>query len=159
LENKQVTPKTINAADLAKILDLSEVSIHELVKKNIIPKEGRGKFIPHKCIVYYIRHLREQAAGRGGTDLTDERSRLARAQAERVEMENEVTRGNLISIEDVRKENEYTDMAIRNKLLGISKKLAPHLFLIDNLAETEKIIDDNIYEILLELSRLGNNEC
>lgn len=46
----------------------------------------------------YIEHLRETAAGRlgtGGLDLVNERARLARAQAERVEMQNAVSRGEL----------------------------------------------------------------
>lgn len=53
--------------------------------------------------VAYIRHLREQAAGRS-IDLSTERARLAKEQADRVAMQNAVTRGELapaILIEEV----------------------------------------------------------
>lgn len=45
--------------------------------------------------IAYIRHLREMAAGRAATgdlDLATERAGLARAQRERIEMQNAVTR-------------------------------------------------------------------
>jgi len=146
--------KTINASDLAKILDISEVSVHELVKKNIIQKEGRGQFIPHKCIVYYIRHLREQAAGRGGTELTDERARLAKAQAERVEMENEVTKGNLIKIEDAQKEISSAVIACRARILSIPTTIAPFVITCETVAEVKSVIENACYEALNELSTL-----
>lgn len=48
--------------------------------------------------IAYIRHLREMAAGRAATgdlDLATERAGLARAQRERIEMQNAVTRAEL----------------------------------------------------------------
>jgi phage terminase Nu1 subunit (DNA packaging protein) len=51
--------------------------------------------------VAYIRRLREQAAGRaavGDLDLAGERAALAKAQRERIEMQNAVTRGELAPV-------------------------------------------------------------
>lgn len=51
--------------------------------------------------VAYIRRLREQAAGRatnGELDLATERAGLAKAQRERIEMQNAVTRGELAAV-------------------------------------------------------------
>lgn len=52
--------------------------------------------------VRYIRRLREQAAGRaaaGDLDLAGERARLAKEQADRVAMQNAVTRGELAPVQ------------------------------------------------------------
>ena len=51
--------------------------------------------------IAYIRALREQAAGRaaeGGLDLATERARLAREQADKIAMQNAVTRGELAPV-------------------------------------------------------------
>lgn len=51
--------------------------------------------------ITYIRALREQAAGRaaeGGLDLATERARLAREQADKIAMQNAVTRGELAPV-------------------------------------------------------------
>ena len=51
--------------------------------------------------IAYIRHLREMAetrAASGGLDLAEERAALAKAQRERIEMQNEVTRRELAPV-------------------------------------------------------------
>lgn len=56
-------------------------------------------------LLAYCKRLREQAAGRysaSDLDLTEERARLARAQSERIEMENAVKRGELAPIDTLR---------------------------------------------------------
>ena len=56
-------------------------------------------------LLAYCKRLREMAAGRysaGELDLTEERARLARAQSERIEMENAVKRGELAPIDTLR---------------------------------------------------------
>ena len=52
-------------------------------------------------LIDYCRNLREQAAGRatnGDLDLATERAALARAQREKIEMQNDVTRGELAPV-------------------------------------------------------------
>lgn len=56
-------------------------------------------------------------------DLTEERARLAAAQADRTELELETARGNLIPAEDVLAAWEPIVGAIRAKVLGIPSKL------------------------------------
>lgn len=43
-------------------------------------------------LLAYCDHLREQAAGRSGTELANQRALLAAAQRERIEMQNAITR-------------------------------------------------------------------
>lgn len=80
--------------EVAAHIDLSERSVREWEIKLSLPTE----YTLAEFRIAYIRSLREEAAGRataGGVDLATERARLAAAQAEKVEMQNAVTRGEL----------------------------------------------------------------
>jgi terminase small subunit / prophage DNA-packing protein len=84
--------------EIAERLDMSDRALRELLEKLNLDHKVAGL---QQITVAYIRHLREQAAGRGsesGVSLVDERARLARAQAERVEMENAVTKKELAPV-------------------------------------------------------------
>lgn len=79
-------------------LDLSDRSIRELeVALNL-----KGiDYTLSQIRIAYIRKLREEAAGRaaaGDLDLATERARLARAQSEKVEMQNAERRGELAPV-------------------------------------------------------------
>jgi phage terminase Nu1 subunit (DNA packaging protein) len=82
-------------AEIADHLDVSDRRVRELAvewgidSKSISLAEWR---------VRYIRHLREQAAGRateGDLDLATERARLAKEQADKIGMQNAITRREL----------------------------------------------------------------
>lgn len=87
-------------AEIAAHLDISDRTVREL-----LAKWG----LDHKSMTLaefrlaYIRHLREQAAGRasadGELDLVQERAKLARKQAERLDITNAVLLGTYAPIE------------------------------------------------------------
>lgn len=84
-------------------------------------------------LMAYCKRLREKAAGRysaGDLDLTEERARLARAQSERIEMENAVKRGELAPIDTLRDALVPVVAQIAATLESVPVKLkreAPHL--------------------------------
>jgi len=86
---------TATQASIGIHLDLDQSSVSRLCKDlNLDHKTASLAEIR----IAYIRHLREQAAGRlasGDLDLATERAGLAKAQRERVEMANAVTRREL----------------------------------------------------------------
>jgi len=90
--------------DIAEHLDLSQPAVSGLMDRLGI--DWKTSTID-EIRVAYIRHLREQAAGRaasGDLDLATERARLAKEQADKVAMQNAVTRGDLapvVMIEEV----------------------------------------------------------
>lgn len=83
--------------------------------------------------VAYIRRLREQAAGRaavGDLDLAGERAALARAQRERIEMQNSVTRGELapvVLIEEVLTKAASKTAGILDAIPGMIRRRVPVL--------------------------------
>jgi terminase small subunit / prophage DNA-packing protein len=70
---------------------MSQPALFEMLSKLKLPADPPLDTVR----VAYIRRLREQAAGRyseGPLDLVNERARLAKEQADRLEMQNAVTR-------------------------------------------------------------------
>lgn len=95
IDEKEAHPKQ---ADTAIHLDLSDRSIREWeTKLGFVAK----KYSLSEFRISYIRALREEAAGRataGDSCLATERARLARAQAEKIEMQNAVSRKELAPV-------------------------------------------------------------
>lgn len=92
----------LTLAKVAKHLDLGVSSVsHWFAKQGL---DWRSMTID-QVRVAYIRSLREQAAGRsnvdGDLDLVTERAALAKAQRERVELQNAVTRQELAPVSTV----------------------------------------------------------
>lgn len=88
----------VTQESIAKHLDLSDRSVREFLT---------GANMDHRIAtldeirVTYIRHLREMAAGRaasGDLDLAGERARLAKEQADKIAMQNEVSRRELAPV-------------------------------------------------------------
>ena len=82
-------------AEIAAHLDMSERNLRDVLRALDLDH----KEVPLSAIrTAYIRRLREEAAGRGGEatfELSAERARLAREQADKIAMQNAVTRGEL----------------------------------------------------------------
>lgn len=85
--------------DIAEHLDMSQQAVSTLLEHlGIDLKTAELSDVR----VAYIRRLREAAAGRGGEgavgELAAERARLAREQADKIAMQNAVTRGELAPV-------------------------------------------------------------
>ena len=81
-------------ACIAEIIGISQQAVSEIERRGVC---DRGMTLLQWWRTY-TNHLREQAAGRlasGDLDLATERAALARAQRERIEMQNAVTRREL----------------------------------------------------------------
>ena len=94
----------MNQQDIAEHLDLSQGAVSQWMDRLGLDWRTTSLDVIR---VEYIREIREQAAGRsasGDLDLATERAGLAKAQRERIEMQNAVTRRELapvILIEEV----------------------------------------------------------
>lgn len=131
IEKRELSPKQ---AEIADHLDLSERAVRDLL-------DDLG--INHKLStlteirVAYIRHLREVAAGRmaaGDLDLAAERAALARAQRERIEMQNAVSRKELapvVAIEQVLAQAGSKVAAVLDTIPGMIRRRVPGLSAAD----------------------------
>lgn len=115
---------------IAKHLDLDQSSISRLLSELAIDWKAASM---NEIRVAYIRRLREQAAGRaaiGDLDLAGERAALAKAQRERIEMQNSVTRGELapvVLIEEVLTKTASKTAGILDAIPGMIRRRVPLL--------------------------------
>lgn len=88
----------MNQQDIADHLDLSQGAVSQWMDRLGIDYRTASL---DEIRIAYIRELREQAAGRaaaGDLDLATERAGLAKAQREKIEMQNAVTRRELAPV-------------------------------------------------------------
>lgn len=81
----------------AGLVGISQPAVADLLKRNVLTKGMSGR----AWLQLYCGHLREVAAGRlaaGDLDLATERARYAKAQADKVELQNAVTRRELAPV-------------------------------------------------------------
>ncbi|MDP3961294.1 MAG: hypothetical protein Q8Q26_14760 [Pseudorhodobacter sp.] len=100
-------PAIMGEAELSSFLGLSSSRIRTLAADGVFVRSGRGRFDVAVSIRRYVARLQDGAAraGRpseGGEDLKAEKLRLTAAQREAQELKNAVTRGDLVSAEDVK---------------------------------------------------------
>jgi phage terminase Nu1 subunit (DNA packaging protein) len=98
-------------------------------------KAGRNLFKLDESIRNYCGHLRDLAHGHKTTDAAPtERTRLAAAQADAIELKNARARGTLVDSEAVAREWEGICRTLRVGMLRVPKRAAarlPHLTLQD----------------------------
>lgn len=83
--------------EFGALIGVSRQAVGDLATRGIIDMNQTAQEMLHS----YCSHLREIAAGRmaaGELNLADERARLAKEQADRVAMQNAVTREELVSV-------------------------------------------------------------
>lgn len=145
----------VGTTELAEHLGVAVSTVESLAKRRILRRLGRGRWDQDRNRLDYIAHLREQAAGRigsGGANLAEERARLARAQAEKVELDLREKRGELVSTREVEQEYFALLREHRNALLSIPGRVAADAHSASSLQACERILRDAIHETLERLT-------
>lgn len=144
----------IGGKDLCELLGLSSGMLTQLKKRGIAVHLGHDAYDLEETVRNYVTHLRGIASGRGGEaetlTLTGERARLARAQAEAVEMKNAVQRGDLVAAADV--ERAWGDVLrqVRARILAVPSRVRASL----SLAPADVALIDR--ELRAALTELGH---
>lgn len=111
------------------VIGVGQSAVSEMVARGILRAGGTGA----EWILDYCTHMREVAAGRvgnGDLDLVTERAGLAKAQRERIEMQNAVTRRELapvILIEEVLAKAGAKVAGILDAIPGMIRRRVPAL--------------------------------
>ena len=106
-------------------------------------------------VFYYLPDVIAWYVGRSTPqtlDLTAERARLAKEQADKTALENQEKRGRLVDIQPVRElwVRHISDAKMR--LLSIPKKIAAPLANCKTVLQAEAVVEAAIYAALQELS-------
>jgi phage terminase Nu1 subunit (DNA packaging protein) len=145
-----VYPATI----IAKLFNLTERHVQRLAKDGIIPKAARGKYELVGCVQGYVRYLQERAMGGdiNSTDFGTENIRVKKLTADKLQLEVDVMKNNLIPRELVEEEISNLILSARGKLLGLPSRLAKVAIAAESLREIEETARQIVYESLEELS-------
>jgi len=142
--------------EVAEHLDCSAEWVSRLKSQNILPSAPGKSMNIDQCRIAYINYLRTKARMTSNTDdgtITEHKTRLTSAQADKAEMEVQVLSSSLIKADDVR--STWTEFVsnVRAKLLNLPSKLAHQVIGLDHYAEAEELLTNEIYETLNELSK------
>jgi phage terminase Nu1 subunit (DNA packaging protein) len=148
--------------EVADHLGVSQPVVAKLVAAGVFQPTGRGGLDLDACRKAYLGRLREEAAGRaahGGADgdpeeldLVAERARLAKAQADRIEMENHQTRGLVIPVEVASRMLGETLAKVRTRILAIPSECALQCASARTAPQAEAVIRRAVIDALTELS-------
>lgn len=132
-------PETVHESELAALLGISRARITQLIRDGILKRSGRARFNLHEAVQAYTGQLRSVAsrvgyAGGKGTPanaaLNEEKLRLAKQQADKIELQNAAARGELVKALDVERAWAGVLRDVRAALLGVPSRCGatlPHL--------------------------------
>lgn len=143
----------IGGKDLCQLLDLSSGALSELKSKGIAIHLSHDGYDLERTVRGYVTHLRSIAAGWGTGDqaaqLTTERARLAKEQADAQAIKNAKLRGDLVEASTV--ERAWSDILrqVRARILSVPPRLRQVLELDAHGAE---LVDRELRDALTDLA-------
>jgi phage terminase Nu1 subunit (DNA packaging protein) len=142
----------VSAEDLAAWLGVSTRVVRDLAQRGIITKAGKGNYPLRDGIKAYCTHIREQGAGRAGSNtLTAERLRAVREQADKLALQNAATRGEMLSARTVESTWATTLHGVRAAMLAIPSRIQTRLSSLT--AQDVAVIDREIRDALTEAAQ------
>jgi len=120
---------SVKQETFGEMVGITQQTVSNLMTRGILEEGGTvGEWLKSYC-----SNLREMAAGRassGGLDLATERARLAKEQADKVEMQNAITRGELapmVLFEQVLTSTASKVAGIFDAIPGMVRRRVPQL--------------------------------
>lgn len=144
-----------NVDKVAQLLNLSVPQIYNLVNGGTLPKSVDGTWDLAVCANSYIKYLQ----GRSGTEKENyntERTRLTKAQADKVELEIGILRADVIPSGVVRDVVSAALSAMRARLIGVPTRLAAVCAGLDRIS-IESESRALVHEALMELSDVDSD--
>jgi len=165
----------ITQKELAEIIGVDAGYISRLAKQGIFDNCRSGKKLIKDCALQ-VYFLRKQAKDNNidfkpietKTNITELNELLSQTESPTQyvqvlkdfwagmigKFKYEVEKGKYYSKEIIDKKAEHILVSFRNKTLAMPTKVAPTLVGIEDVAEIKSILDNAVYELLDELSRL-----
>ncbi len=115
---------TVPVSTLAKLFNLTSVRVQQLAADGIIQKSGRGRYDLWPSVRAYIAYLQERKVNQWDSDTADpteikkHQLRRTKEEADKLELANARTRGELIPVEDVERAGQEIMAAIKNVILN-----------------------------------------
>lgn len=141
------TPKFIHHTEFAEFLDISTSWLRQLnsVERCMVGMEGEaGVYYFKESIRSYIAYLKKKKE----PGMQEEKLRLTKAQTERIEIDNELSKKNLVETVKVYKMFAKILTELRAEFLSLSGRLATETASVTEPAQIKAIIDREVREAL-----------
>jgi phage terminase Nu1 subunit (DNA packaging protein) len=115
---------SVDVGTLANLLSLTAVRIQQLATDGVVIKSARGKYDLWPSIRGYIKYLQERrvnqwdANGEEQTDIKREQLRRTKEEADKLELQNARTRGELTEVARVKTLGGRVMVAIKGRILN-----------------------------------------
>lgn len=112
-------------SQLANILNLTGARLSQLTLEGILKKEERGKYALCDAVNAYVTYLHNAPKNQWGsktedeTDFDRERLRRTKEEADKLELANARTRGELVEVSKVKRLGEQVMSGIKTKILNM----------------------------------------
>ena len=123
-------PATMAEAEIAAFLGIATSQVRTKTRDGILVKDGRGRWNVRESLQGYLSQLRDGAIRGGGQvpdDLKAEKLRLARQQADKLELANAAARGELVRSADVEREWANVLRDVRSTMLAVPSRVGSKL--------------------------------
>lgn len=137
IPNEPELPQTVHESTLAALLGIRRARLSELVRDGILRRVGPARFQLREAVNSYTADLRSKTSpmGRGrptssSPELDVEKLRLAKQQADKVELQNAAARGSLVPALEVEREWAGVLRDVRAAMLAVPSRVGstlPHL--------------------------------
>ena len=145
--------QTLSQSELAQYFNVSSRTIRSWVNKGM-PKISIDNYSIQDCCKWYTeRLLTKIKTYQSNLEEKKIKLRLLDAKATLSELELGIKKNEYVKLKDVQNELNDITSVIRKRLLYIPRKLAPQLTNIAVPQEVEKIIEEEVYFALEELSK------
>jgi len=119
------TADLVDAGGLAEWLGLTPNRVSALAREGVLPRTPEKMFPLRASILAYCDHARAGATGRRvDSDLATEKLRAAKATAEKLEIQNAKSRGNLLDGKQVANEWRSIITDLRAAVLAVPSRVA-----------------------------------
>jgi hypothetical protein len=135
-----------STTDLARLTHLTPGRISQLIEEGVI-RRGEEGFDKDQTMEDWNSYLR------GQSDISAARRQNVEKKNELLQIEIDRAKGDVMPVSDVMKAWENIIFTVREKFLRLAAKISPRLPFCKSEAEMAKIVDDEIREVLFDISR------
>src|ERR1700726_4992379 len=135
---------------LARYLDLAPQRISQLVNRGVLDPPGPDGFDADLVRVRYIRHLAANLVTHATAGLTEDRSKLVRAQRERLEFKTARDAARYVSIEELERQLEMIRSRLEDIPAGYANGIAEAARRPDNICEANAAVGARLRSAIAE---------
>lgn len=126
----EAIPATMTEVEIAAFLGIATSQVRTKTRDGVLVKGGRGLWDARASLHGYLSQLRDGAIKGGGQvpdELKAEKLRLAREQADKLEIANAAARGDMVRAADVEREWQNVLRDVRSTMLAVPSRVGSKL--------------------------------